>query len=284
MLPNSAILAAAGNGVVWALVADTRLFRSPDRGDTWTERPLPGGIPVGGMAFVSDRDGWLLSASSAAAQCQSQSVALYRTADGAATWQRIDPQGIALVQCKEALVFNDTTHGYLSAWDPNSAPRVYRTVDGGTTWSASPPLADPPGFTTTTAGNTLRPAGVADFFSASFVTAVGFVREGEVDYVHRSSDRGASWSYLSTAPLAGLAPVFITPSRWLQIAPGTVAQETTNGGASWHSYAADYAQAAPIAPQIVFGDADTGYATVRGSIQRTIDGGLHWTHIATPGT
>ena len=33
-----------------------------------------------------------------------------------------------------------------------------------------------------------------------------------------------------------------------------------------------------------FGDATTGYATVRGSLQRTTDGGAHWTAIKTPGT
>jgi len=49
-------------------------------------------------------------------------------------------------------------------------------------------------------------------------------------------------------------------------------------------YTTDYSQAAPIAPQIVFGDAMVGYATVRGEIQRTTDGGAHWTKIKTPGT
>jgi len=60
--------------------------------------------------------------------------------------------------------------------------------------------------------------------------------------------------------------------------------ETTDGGATWHAYTTDYSQAAPIAPDIVFGDAQVGYAIVRGSIQRTVDGGAHWTTIKTPGT
>jgi photosystem II stability/assembly factor-like uncharacterized protein len=60
--------------------------------------------------------------------------------------------------------------------------------------------------------------------------------------------------------------------------------ETTDGGASWHAYTSDYSQAAPIAPEVVFGDANVGYATVRGEIQRTTDGGARWSKIKTPGT
>ncbi|HTJ59582.1 MAG TPA: hypothetical protein VL333_00155, partial [Candidatus Saccharimonadales bacterium] len=59
---------------------------------------------------------------------------------------------------------------------------------------------------------------------------------------------------------------------------------TTDGGATWHSFTTDYQQAAPVPPVITFGDAQVGYATVRGAIQRTIDGGAHWSAIRTPGT
>ena len=68
-----------------------------------------------------------------------------------------------------------------------------------------------------------------------------------------------------------------------QIVPSD-SRETTDGGKTWHFYASDYQQAAPVAPQIVFGDANVGYATARGAIQRTIDGGAHLTSIKTPGT
>jgi photosystem II stability/assembly factor-like uncharacterized protein len=60
--------------------------------------------------------------------------------------------------------------------------------------------------------------------------------------------------------------------------------ETGDSGAGWHPFTTDYAQAPPIAPEIVFGDGRVGYATVRGAIQRTLDGGAHWTGIKTPGT
>ena len=78
--------------------------------------------------------------------------------------------------------------------------------------------------------------------------------------------------------------VFLTPTLWLQIVLANSSSETTDAGASWHSFLSDYDQAAGVPARFVFGDAKTGYATVRGSIQRTTDGGVHWTHITTPGT
>jgi photosystem II stability/assembly factor-like uncharacterized protein len=101
--------------------------------------------------------------------------------------------------------------------------------------------------------------------------------------VFRSTDGGATFTYASTVPT--FIPVaYVTTTRWLQIGPQNSSMETTDGGASWHAYTTDYSQAAPIAPDLVFGDANVGYATVRGAIQRTTDGGAHWTTIKTPGT
>jgi photosystem II stability/assembly factor-like uncharacterized protein len=60
--------------------------------------------------------------------------------------------------------------------------------------------------------------------------------------------------------------------------------ETTDAGKTWHPYPADYTQAAGVAPDVVFADPLVGYATVRGGITRTVDGGSHWTAIETPGT
>ena len=41
----------------------------------------------------------------------------------------------------------------------------------------------------------------------------------------------------------------------------------------------DYQTAAPIPPQIACGDANTGYATSRGTLARTTDGGVHWSYL-----
>jgi len=103
-------------------------------------------------------------------------------------------------------------------------------------------------------------------------------------YSFRSTNAGATWTGASAEPVEGIPIVFISATRWLQIGTPGQSQESTDGGSSWHAFATDYQQAAPVAPQIVFGDTSTGYATARGSLQRTTDGGAHWTTIKTPGT
>ncbi|HEY6958108.1 MAG TPA: hypothetical protein VI814_04725 [Candidatus Limnocylindria bacterium] len=278
-LPTTAQVAAAGNGVVWMLVAD-RLFLSTDKGATWTERTWPPQAPNAVIAFVSDKDGWRMESGSPATQCQSQQVGIGNTFDGANTWRGLDGSGIADAQCKGALAFSDTQHGYISAWSPNDRPVIYRTADGGKTWKASAPLPDPAGFTTQPGGVSLRAGPVADFGSVLYVNATDTQQHA---YVFKSTDGGATWSVTGGA-ISPTTVVFVSATRWIQIGAPGESKETTDAGASWHAFTTDYQQAAPVAPQIVFGDAQTGYATVRGGLQRTTDGGLHWTALKTPGT
>lgn len=284
-LPNSAQVAAAGNGVVWVQISD-RLFRSTDRGETWSERgsPSPMSVPfVTNIAFVNATQGWILSTGAPATQCQSQSFEILRTTDGAATWQSVSAASDT-AQCKENLAFVDAQHGYMTSYDPNSAPQVWRTTDGGAHWSSSR-VPDPPGFTTRPGGMVLRLGPVADFGSVLLVAAIGpGGGRDEPHYVFRSTDGGATWTSAGKMPWADVGPIFLTASRWFELILPGPSSETTDGGASWHPFTTDYQQAAPIAPQIVFGDTNTGYATVRGALQRSSDGGAHWTSLRTPGT
>jgi len=269
------------------LVAGTRLFRSADRGTTWAEKPLPPNFGTANprISFVDEREGWLAMIGSPATQCQIQRVGLIaHTADGGATWESLTPSGIADGLCKDALAFVDPTRGFLDAWSPNQAPFVYRTTDRGRTWTASAALPDPPGFKTQGAGFTLRPGPVRAFDSTLLLAANGLSNGTPFEYVFRSNDGGASWTYLATAQSTGASFAFLTATRWLRIGAPGESVETTDAGASWHAFATDYAQAAPVAPEIEFGDPQTGYATVRGQLKRTLDGGAHWADIKTPGT
>lgn len=283
-LPSFAQLSAPSGTVVWALVAGTRLFRSTDRGDAWTERPLPAQPRNPDISFVSDSEGWVAMNATPAAQCLTQSVSLGHTTNAGTAWLDLAPTGFATAQCKENLSFIDAQRGFVAAWDPNGPPVIYRSADGGKTWAASKALADPPGFTTSNAGFTLRAGVVKAFGSALLVEAVGQTTGGQRRFVFGSSDAGATWVFRAAATDPESGVVFVSATRWLQISSPGASKETTDGGATWHAFTTDYQQAAPVAPSIVFGDAQVGYATVRGAIQRTTDGGAHWTQIRTPGT
>ena len=282
-LPSFAQLSATSGTVVWALVAGTHLFRSLDRGDTWVERSLPPGLANIEVSFADDMNGVLLTPSSPASSCQTQTASIWKTADGAVSWQQVSTTGIADAMCKRGFASGDSSHAFFTAYGPNSRPVIYSSADVGRTWTASRPLPDPPGFTfTTSGGGVILPGRPHAFGSLVLVDAQGYGEQKR--YIFRSTDGGATFTYASTVPSAEGSVVIVNASRWLVIATPDASKQTVDGGASWQTYKTDYSQAAPTAPDVVFGHADIGYATVRGSIQRTLDGGTHWTTIKTPGT
>jgi len=280
--PTQALLSAPSRDVVWTLVGGTRLFLSIDRGATWSERGLPAGAQSGEIAFANDRDGVILSAAPGNTPCPQQQPALWSTRDGGATWAKLSPRGIADEGCKTGPTMIDAQRAYLGASGGASAPAIYRTTDGGATWAAAT-LPDPPGFASQPGAGGLRTGVVRIFANVAVVQVTGQTNARQFDYIYRSNDAGVTWSYVGSPPRS-LPVAFVTASRWLQIIVPAESSETTDAGATWHAFVTDYGQAAPVAPQVVFGDAEVGYASVRGSIQRTTDGGVHWTGVGTPGT
>jgi photosystem II stability/assembly factor-like uncharacterized protein len=231
------------------------------------------------ISFADDRNGLLLSTGTATSACQTQTVLIGKTVDGAASWQRVEATGIADAMCKQGLSSADPTHAFFTTFSPNAGSLIYRTGDAGKTWTASTSLPIPRNLAShggSFVSITERPRA---FGSVVLVGGGG----GQTKVVFRSTDGGATFADASGVDPAS-AVAYVTATRWLQLAPPGQSLETTDGGATWHLYATDYTQAAPIAPDVVFGDAMVGYATVRGSIQRTTDGGAHWTTIKTPGT
>lgn len=280
-LPTYVQLNAPAAKVVWALVAQSRLFVSSDRGDTWVERTLPLREPGALISFVSEREGWLFSPN--ATPCAWPPVGLWHTTDGATTWQRVDFIGIAPAPCTDSFSFVDAKHGFVGALDPNFGPRIFLTDDGGQGWGSSQILSDPPGLPMQGGRAELRFGRVRVFGSALLVIVTALTQGGPSIHVYRSQDSGLTFTHAAAIPNEGTLTL-VTATRWLRIGPPGASFESTDAGATWHAYASTYSQAAPIAPEIVFADASVGYATVRGAIQRTVDGGARWTTLKTPGT
>ncbi len=157
--PGVTALSAPLPSVVWAVTDNKRLFRSTDQGATWVERLGPGTMfPTSSIAFISAEEGWLLRRGSPATECMAQGFELWRTRDGAASWEliaRADSNfrlnDISFRQCKGAPTFADGKIGILTADDANGEPTIYRTADGGATWRSTR-LSDPPGLAPGTAG------------------------------------------------------------------------------------------------------------------------------------
>jgi len=273
---------------VWALVANQYLFRSADQGTTWQQQSLPSGEYFTDLSFVDDQVGWVSLSGPGGTQCSFGPAAIWRTTDAGAHWTSVSnvalqpasdarrAGAIAPEQCKENITFIDRQHGFLDAWDPNSAPTIYRTSDGGLTWSSSR-LPDTAGFTTLGSGDTLRAGPVKPFGTVLLVEASGMQPNGQRSFVFQSTDGGATWAVLASIPSVGLESlVMITSTRWVFIGNDGGGQETTDAGKSWHAFSCDYQDAAGVASTFVFASDRVGYGTVRGGVRRTIDAGAHW--------
>lgn len=284
-MPNSAQVVAPSADSLWVLVASTRLYRSMDHGQTWERRSLPPdlGRPPS-ISFLDDHQGWVLAPGSPTSQCEAGGAVIWHTTDAGNTWTKLAATGLLTAQCKEHIVFVDSTHGFITAWDDNHRPTVYRTRDGGLSWVARP-LPDPPDFVTSPGGFVLRAVWIKPFGSNLYLLAWGAQDSPIHDrqYIFKSTDGGATWSWLTKVPSSYM--VMVTESRWLHLVIPDQSEESTNGGQQWHPYVTDFSTDTPVGgPQIVFADSKVGYAEGRGSLQRTLDGGAHWERIKTPGT
>lgn len=301
-------LSGAVGDVVWVFVygppcsttADcpngSTLFRSTDGGAQWEQRSVPyawsGRHPE--FSFINATEGWFSASETQGSTCNGNPnegvgfAQIWHTSDGAATWQRIpepfwrEQHGNDYAQCKESFSFIDQTHGFLSGWDDNHPPTIYRTLDGGKTWEGQT-LSDPPALKRNAGGFSLRLGPVRKAGNTLYLVAWGRQDGSALDrhYVYASTDGGATWTWLTNFPSRYF--VMVTESRWLQLLVPGQSIETTNAGQQWYPYASDFNTDTPVGgPQILFADLQVGYAEGGMALQRTADGGLHWSRITTP--
>jgi photosystem II stability/assembly factor-like uncharacterized protein len=286
-LPASAQLSAPSSDVVWAFVLNEYLYRSTDRGASWEQRPMPGrrfgGVQFLEISFVSSQEGWL-TMSGPGPGPNVYAAWILHTSDAGVTWQVVNTTGMGDFKGRNGLSFIDSNRGFLNAWDPNHAAVIYRTTDGGQTWMASQPLPYPPSFKTVCVVCGLAEAGTVRAFGSTLLVSAWQLSDPGTQYVFRSIDGGATWTYAASPPRQEGNVDFVTATRWLELIGPGQSKESTDAGATWHASASDYSQAAPVAADFVFADSQVGYGTVRGEMSRTVDGGLHWISLKSPGT
>ncbi len=167
VLPNEAAFAASntqltvqGASNAWIATgggAEARVFRSVDRGRTWSvaSTHMPGGASAGlfGIAFADARNGLAVGGDYRIASGPTDFA--LRTADGGVTWNRLDPrpdgatQGLALVPGSRPPVFVAV-----------GAKGVALTRDFGASWVQADTLtAWGVGFTATNTGWVAGPRG-----------------------------------------------------------------------------------------------------------------------------
>jgi photosystem II stability/assembly factor-like uncharacterized protein len=270
-------LSAPSAAVVWALVDYNHLYRSTDQGNHWELRSVFAG-PLRAVSFLNDQQGWLLG-SGPVTDCEG-SASIIHTTDGGSTWQDWQATGISPSQCKRGIWFVDDAHGFVAASDSESRPTIYRTSSGG--WAATT-LQDPAYFRSRPGGFTLQVDWVKKLGGTLYLEAFGKQDTPGVpvdnQFILASTDEGATWRYVTKTPSRSV--VMVTELRWLDFTTPDQPMESTNGGQQFHPYTSDFDSAST---QLMFTDANVGYAWGPALIQKTTDGGAHWTRLLAPGT
>lgn len=271
-------LSAPLKGFVWALVDYKALYVSTDGGDHWSQRTLPDNPGIKpSISFLSDSWGWLLAPGSPTTQCQQANAFVWRTTDGARTWHRLAASGIVDAQCKDGIHFTDADHGFMTAWDDNHHSTVYVSTDQGMTWRKST-LPDNPLFVTSPGGFVLRVGWIKGFGNDFYLEASGPQHDPIYprDFIYTSTDGGATWTWKQK--LGSPYTYMVTELRWLQLAPDVM--ESVNGGQAFAPYVTDLKVTPPF--KAYFVNVFLGYVVAGTEVQRTVDGGAHWTPVSTP--
>ena len=114
------------------------LLETRDRGQSWEQLPLPGGLQYPQITFFSPTQGVLVAGETQGAF----GGTFYTTADGGQTWTPV-PQGANLTRLGVTIDFASARDGF--AWtnglESNAVPptSIYETTNSGRTWHAFTP-------------------------------------------------------------------------------------------------------------------------------------------------
>ncbi len=183
---NTAVVVSAGP----AEEGQAKIFRTTDGGKNWTQAfsDTTKGIFLDGVAFWDAKNGFTFS------DPVGGKLVILTTADGGASWNRVNPANIPDALAGEAafaasntqLTVQGTSNGWIASGGGPEA-RVFRTTDRGRTW---------------TVASTGMPGGSSSgLFGIAFADAMnGLVvggdyrnERGVAAFAMRTSDGGVTW-------------------------------------------------------------------------------------------
>ena len=233
------------------------------------------------LQFVAGQAGWLLV--HVGVGMNHDYVAIYRTADGGASWSRvIDPYTDGGIQSctKTSMLFTDASHGWLTG-DCNGVKAgalLYKTIDAGSTWQEVT-LPEPPSYPGLFSNESMVACGSYNPFF--FKNDIGHLSVNCHDfqgtqitlsyYLYTTQDGGNTWT--STSYSGEGIYFFSMEVGW---ALSNKIQLTTDGGKTWK----------PISdvswtPQMDFVSEQLGWAVaIAGEevgLVKTDNGGAKWT-------
>lgn len=229
-------------------VADGGVFRSTDRGLTWTA-VVSGldGVGVSGALAVDPQNPAIVYASYSG---QFGGQHLYKSTDGGTSWTTLADEGIAC---------------FALAVDPSDSSIVYqgtlgalnKSTDGGATWTVSLPGNQVNGIA-------INPSNPAVLYAA------------RADGVLRTSDRGATWIENNDGyNITGIAAIAVNGAKntLLTSVYCSTVFYSTDDGVLWNPTDVCYAWGLAVDTQ----DPMKVYAADSCGISKSVDGGINWT-------
>ena len=212
-------LSPVDSNTAWVCGSQTALFRTVDRGRTWTSHPIPELQPQENESqSIELRSLHAFSSSTLLVATAGTPCRIYRTQDAGVSWTRVfeHPSSAAFI---DGLRFWNETDGIAFGDPVDNQLMVLRTIDQGCTWqsSGSPSLHIEPGIAGFAASNSSL---LVDSSASQLQAWIGLGgREGLATILH-SRDSGTSFSRsvvdpIPSHPSAGIFSLAISPDGTL---------------------------------------------------------------------
>jgi photosystem II stability/assembly factor-like uncharacterized protein len=278
------------------------VWSTADTGKTWqVSKPLE--MPTNmdffmptDLGFSSPQNGWLMA--HLGVGMSHDYVALYRSANGGADWQRVvDPSQDGVIQdslpmscSKTGVVFQDAITGWVTGGCNGVVPGLflYQTTDGGTTWQPVqlPAPSSNPGLLSTQENVCATNPPALPSANTIVIMVSCLLSGGQTQgWLYTSQDAGKTWADQALPAAYGMLDFLPSGNAWLlggesqdPNAPKTLYQSNDQGKTwspvlqpvNWHG-------------TIDFIDAHTGWAIARQNdvnhLLETTDGGKKWGEI-----